>query len=279
LYTPSRSLVLFFIFVLGMHTAAMADNSSRVEVDDSTIGFSSPGNAYGPWIFQNARYVFVIPGEGAINFEASHQANGDVNFPTHGNYFAAGITHDFTSRFYGNVSFGYGTANPYAKTDIHVELNYKTTPDLRFVVSGAEDFVAYWSGQSLEQLSIGPSYYYPQGSVQVRYLCAANSGAQTKSGAYVAWDIDPNRRSKYSLTGLFGPQQFLVTLPGVPLSLANYTGETYTISTEQQIGRLSAAGLRWGVKAGGFFSQLNQSAGGAPVYFGRGATFGVWTTY
>ena len=178
--TRSYSLVLFFIFVLGVRTAAVADSSSRVEVDDSTIGFSSPGNTYGPWIFQNARYVFVIPGEGAINFEASHQADGDVNFPTHGNYFAAGITHDFTSRFYGNLNFGYGTANPYAKTDIHVELNYKTTPDLRFVMGGAEDFVAYWSGQSLALLSIGPSYFYPTGSVQVRYLLAANSGAKVK---------------------------------------------------------------------------------------------------
>jgi YaiO family outer membrane protein len=278
--TQLRTAVIILVaLVLASTRAATADDYSRLELDSTSIGFSSPGNAYGPWIFQNARYVFVIPGQGAINFEVSHQADGDVNYPTHGDYFAAGITHDFTSRFYGNVNFGYGTGNPYAKTDIHLEAAYKTTPDMRLVMDGAEDFVTYWSGQTLQQLSVGPTYYYGSGDVQVRYLVAVNSGAQTKSGASVAWDIVPDRRSKYTITGLFGPQQYLTSIPGLPLSLANYTGQTYTLGGEWQIGRTLPHGLRWGVKAGGFLSQINQATSGASIYTGRGLTFGAWTTY
>ncbi|HYL28087.1 MAG TPA: hypothetical protein VEW74_09655, partial [Candidatus Nitrosotalea sp.] len=130
-----RTATLFAaVLALSATQAALADDYSRLELDDTTIGFSSPGNAYGPWIFQNARYVFVMPGEGAVNLEVSHQANGDVNFPTHGDYFAAGYTRDLNSRLYGYLNFGYGTANPYAKTDIHAELDYKATPDRRLVI-------------------------------------------------------------------------------------------------------------------------------------------------
>lgn len=272
-------IILLSASMLASARAAMADDYSRLELDDTSIGFSSPGNAYGPWIFQNLRYVFVIPGQGAINFEYSHQADGDVNYPTHGNYFAAGITHDFTSRFYANVNFGYGTSNPYGKTDLHLEAAYKTTPNMRLVMDVSEDFVSYWSGQTLQQLMVGPTYYYEKGTVQLRYMAAVNSGAATKSGAYVAWDVIPDPRSKYTLTGLFGSQQYLTSLPGVPLSLANYTGQTYTLGGEWQIGRTQARGLRWGIKANGFLSQINQATTSAAVYTGRGFTFGAWTTY
>jgi|HubBroStandDraft_2_1064218.scaffolds.fasta_scaffold01175_9 YaiO family outer membrane protein len=271
--------IILVACVLGSTRAAFADGYSRLELDSSSIGFSSPGNSYGPWIFQNARYVFVMPGQGAINFEVSHQADGDAGFPTHGDYFAAGITHDFTPRFYGNFNFGYGTSNPYAKTDVHLEAAYKSTPDMRLVMDVAEDFVTYWSGSTLQQLSVGPTYYYDTGDVQLRYLAAANTGAQNKSGAFVAWDITPDKRSKYSITGLFGPQQYLTSIPGIPISLANYNGQTYTVSGEWQIGRTLAHRLRWGLKAGGFLSQINQATSGAPIYTGRGFTFGAWTAY
>jgi YaiO family outer membrane protein len=273
------AIIILIASLLGSTGVALADNYSRFELDNTSIGFSSPGNAYGPWIFQNARYVWVMPGQGAINFEISHQADGDVHFPTHGDYFAAGITHDFTSRFYGNLNFGYGTSNPYARTDVHVEAAYKTTPDMRLIMDASEDFVSYYSNQTLQQLSVGPTYYYNGGDVQIRYLLAANSNAQTKSGASVALDIVPDRHSKYSITGLFGPQQYQTSIPGLPLSLANYTGQTYTLGGEWQIGRTMPHGLRWGLKAGGFLSQINQAKTGAQVYTGRGFTFGAWTTY
>ncbi|MBV9333473.1 MAG: hypothetical protein JO146_05665 [Candidatus Eremiobacteraeota bacterium] len=272
-------LPLIVVAIAVSATPAMADNYSRLEFDDSSIGFSSPGNAYGPWIFQNMRFVYVMPGEGAINVEFSHEANKDISFPTHGDYFAAGVTHDFTSRLFGNLTFGYGTNNPYAQTDVHVEMNYKTTPDMRLVMGAAEDFVAYHSGMTLQQLAVGPTYYYGWGDVQARYLVSANTGAQTKSGASVAWDIVPDRRSKYTLTGLFGPQQYLVSLPGIPVALSNYNGQTYTVSTEQQIGRPVRTGLRWGLRAGGFLSHLTNASTGAAIYTGRGFTAGFWTTY
>lgn len=258
---------------------ALADNYGRVDVSDSTIGFSSPGNTYGPWIYQDARVVFVQPGQGAENFEVAHEANGDVNFPTHGDWFLGGITRDLSPRLYAFGSFGYGTAYPYARTDVHIELNYKTTPDLKLVLGGSEDFVSYYGHESLQLLQVGPTYYYGSGDVQVRYLSAANSNAQTKSGASVAWDITPSIRSKYTLTGLWGPQQYIVTVPGIPNALANYNGETYTVATEQQLGRTGPQGLRWGMTVQGFLSHLSEATNGAPVYTGRGATLGVWTTF
>jgi YaiO family outer membrane protein len=259
--------------------AIAGDSYTRLDVTDSTIGFTSPGNTYGPWIYQDARLIFVQPGQGALNFEVAHQADGDRLFPTHADYFAAGITRDITRRFYVNGNFGYGTSYPYAKTDVHVELNYKTTPDLKLVMSGSEDFVTYYGRQTLDLLQLGPTYYYGAGDVQLRYLVAANSNAQTKSGVLAAWDIIPSIRSKYTLTGLFGPQQYVVTVPGLPNMLANYNGQTYTVGTEQQLGHTGPSGLRWGVTLSGFLSHLTQGTSGAPIYTGRGATLGLWSTF
>jgi YaiO family outer membrane protein len=279
---PTRRfrIILTAGFALIATQPALADDSyTRLDVTDSTIGFSSPGNAYGPWIYQDARAVWVQPGQGAVNFEVAHEANGDQLFPTHGDWFAAGVTRDFTQRFYGNLTLGYGTAYPYAKNDVHVDLNYKTTPDLRLVLTGSEDFVTYYGRQTMEMLQLGPTYYYGTGDVQVRYISSANSNAQTKSGALFAWDITPSIRSKYTLTGLWGPQQYIVTTPGIPNALANYNGETYTVGTEQQLGRVGPQGLRWGVKVSGLLTHLTLAANGGPVYTGRGATLGVWSQF
>jgi hypothetical protein len=257
-------------------TAALADTYDRLDVTDTTIGFSSPGNVYGPWIAQDARLVFVTPGVQSINFEVAHQADGDVADPTHGMYFAAGFNHFITPRLYGDVNIGYGTANPYAHTNAHLEFDYKTTPDLKLVTGAAEDYITYWDGTVLKQFSVGPQYYYGTGDVQIRYLVAANTGAATKSGLEVAWDIIPTIRSKYTVTGLFGPQQYLVSIPGLPLALANDIGQTYTVGTEQQLGRTSETGARWGMEAYGFFSHLVNASNGSPIYQARGVTFGLW---
>lgn len=263
---------------LGLTAPALADEYTRIDFTDNSIGFTSPNNAYGPWIYQDARIVFVQPGQGAVNFEVAHENNGDTAAPTHGFYFAGGVTHDFTDRLYAYVNFGHGTDAPYARNNIHVEFNYKATSDLKLVVSGSEDFVSYYGGQSLKMTQLGPTYYYPGGDVQLRYVGQANSNAASTSGALLAWDITPTNRSKYSLTGLFGPQEYIVTTPGLPNALANYQGETFSVGTEQQLGVTSPTGVRWGITAQGFLSHLTESTTGAPVYTGRGASLGVWTT-
>jgi YaiO family outer membrane protein len=272
-------LILLTAFVVGTAQAAYAEDYTRIDLTDSTIGFSSPGNAYGPWIYQDLRVVFVQPGQGAINFEAAHEANGDIIYPTHGEYFAGGYTHDFNRRVWAWANFGWGTDRPYARTDAHIELAYKTTPDLKFVMNTAEDWITYVSGQDLKLFQIGPTYFYDTGQVQLRYLCEANSGAQTRSGLLAAWDITPTYRQKYTITGLFGPQTFLVGIPGYPLALFDSVGETYNVSTQQQLGRTGPNGLRWGVEAGGFYTHQTSLATSEPLYTGRGATLGLWTTF
>jgi len=278
--TCLRSTVsLFAMFTIATAGAAPAEDYTRIDLTDNTIGFSSPGNAYGPWIYQDLTLVFVEPGRGAVNFEVAHQADGDVAFPTHGDYFVGGITRDLTSRVWVWGQFGYGTNFPYARTDVHVEGAYKTTPDLKLVLDASEDFVDYWSGENEKLFEVGPSYYYGTGAVQLRYVSSANSGAETKGGALISWDITPTFRSTYTLTGLFGPQQYLSGIPGFPLFLFNSYGQTYTFSTAQELGRTGPNGLRWGLKAGALLSHLTNSTTGMPIYTARGATLGLWTTF
>jgi YaiO family outer membrane protein len=271
------SIVLFVLLVIVTARAAVAEDYTRIDLSDTSIGFT-PGDVYGPWIIQDARIVFVQPGQGSVNFEFAHQADGDPIYPTHGEYFVGGITRDLTRRLYVWGQLGYGTSNPYARTDVHIEAEYKTTPDLKLVLGSSEDFIDYYSGTNLKLFQIGPSYYYNTGVVQVRYLCSANSGAQTKGGLLASWDITPNIRTKFSMTGLFGPQQYIVSIPGIPNALANFVGQTYTAQVQQQIGQPDRNGLRWGITAGGLLSHTTLVSG-SPLYTQRGATLGLWTTF
>ena len=277
--TLRSGVFLFVVLVTATAPAAMAEDYTRIDLSDSTIGFSSPGNAYGPWIYQDARIVFVQPGQGAVNLEIAHQANGDIASPTHGEYFAGGITRDLSRRVWVWGQYGVSTDLPYARSDVHIEAAYKVTPDLKLAFNASEDFVNYWTGENEKLFQVGPTYFYDTGTVQLRYLSSANSGAQTKGGAFVAWDIIPTFRSKYTLTGLFGPRQFIVGIPGLPVALFNANGWTYTLSTEQQLGRVGPNGLRWGLKAAGLLSHLTNATNGAPIYTARGATLGLWTTF
>lgn len=272
-------LIVFAVFVIWTRQAAMAEDYTRIDLTDSSIGFSSPGNVYGPWIFQDLRAVWVTPGVSSLNFEVAHQANGDIIDPSHGEYFAAGYTRDLNRRVWVWGQYGYGTSNPYSRSDVHIEAAYKMTPDLKLAMNASEDFVDYWTGENLKLFQVGPTYYYDWGVVQARYLSAANSGAATKGGAEVSWDITPTIRQKYTLTGLFGPQNFLVAIPGLPISVFNSTGETYNFFTEQQLGRTGPNGLRWGAKVGGFLTHQTNATTGGPLYTGRGFTIGAWTTF
>ncbi|HEY6327365.1 MAG TPA: hypothetical protein VIW73_12745 [Candidatus Cybelea sp.] len=275
--TSFCGLLVAVMATLGAVPAIAAD-SSRLELDATAIGFTSPQNTYGPWQFQNLHYVYVIPGEGALNVEFSHQTDKDTGNFQNGYYIALGLVRDFTPYLYGVVDFGAGTANPYAKSLLHTELAYKIPADWRWQIDGSEDFIGYQSGQSLRQTMVGPNYISRTFAVQMRYLVQVNSGATTQSGAYAALDVMPTRRSKYTVTGLWGPQQYLTQVGALPLTLANLDGQTYTLGTEQQIGPTNSLGQRLGVRVLGFYSHLNR-VGGSPLYIGRGVTLGFWSQF
>ena len=109
---------------------------------------------------------------------------------------------------YANVNFGYGTSNPYGKTDLHLEAAYKTTPDMRLVmdVSGRLRLVLVGADAPAVDGRADVLLRERDGAASLYGRCQLGSG--TNSGAYVAWDVIPDPRSKYTLTGLFGPQQY-----------------------------------------------------------------------
>ena len=278
---PPIRAVFTALMMLATAAAAAADQPetfTRLDLTDTSIGFTSPGNAYGPWNIQDLRATFSQTGRGAVALELAHQTDGDVNYPTHGNYIGAGIIRDLSSRFYAYLNYGYGTASPYVKTDLHLEADYKATPDLKLVFGGSEDFVTYYSNTALTELSVGPMYYFDRGDLMVHYTVSNNTNAATKSGVWIAGDYIPTFRSKYTVTALLGPQQYQVALPAIPLAMQSVAGQTYTLSTEQQIGRTDSSGRRWGIKAGAFLSSLKNTAGGSLFYVGRGLDAGLWVT-
>ncbi len=226
---PIRILLCAIVTLATAAPAAAGETYTRLDLTDTSIGFTSPGNAYGPWNIQDLRASFAEVGRGAVSLEFAHQNDGDVNYPTHGNYIGAGIIGNLSSRFYAYLNFGYGTASPYARTDFHVEADYKATPDLKLVLGGSEDFVTYYSNVTLTELSVGPMYYFDHGDLLAHYTVSNNTNAATKSGVWLAGDYIPTVRSKYTVTALLGPQQYQVVLPAVPVALQNVTGQTYNL--------------------------------------------------
>ena len=116
---PIRILLCAIVTLAKAAPAAAGETYTRLDLTDTSIGFTSPGNASVLEIEDLRAVLLKWAAAGVARF--AHQNDGDVNYPIHGNYIGAGIIGNLSSRFYAYLNFGYGTASPYARTDFHVE--------------------------------------------------------------------------------------------------------------------------------------------------------------
>ncbi len=260
----------FLILVLAMcnlcTVSALADQ--QVQVVQTVIGFSSPGDAYGPWDLTDLRYIDVLQGQSFV-LDLSHRSDHDQAFPTSGNYGNLSWSHDLTPRLYFNVAAGFGSGGPFATQNYHLEFDYKATTDYRLVTGVAGDAVTYANGLKGNDVGVALSYYWPHVIAQLRGYAASNSNSPTRGSLLGSLELRPNNMVDIVATAIAGPQYYEVIIPGIPPAFQNQSGWVSTLSYQQWVSP------HFGLIVGGYLSNYTQFGTGAPIAAGRGYTFGV----
>lgn len=260
----------FLILVLAMcnlcTVSALADQ--QVQLVQTNIGFSSPGDAYGPWDITDFRYLDTLPGQSFV-VDLSHRSDHDQAFPTQGNYGNLSYSRDLSARFYVNAAAGFGSGGPFPTQSYHLEFNYKATNDYRFVTGVAGDAVTYANGLKGSDVGLALAYYWPHVVAQLRGYAAYNSNSPTRANVFGSIELKPNNMVDIVATGIVGPQYYEVIIPNIPPAFMNQSGWVTTLSYQQWLNR------SFGLIVGGYLSNYTQFGTGAPIAAGRGITFGV----
>jgi len=250
--------------------AARAETTATVTGTD--IGFSSPGNLYGPWSIADLRTSNQTPGQ-AVDFDLAVRSDKDQQFPSQGVYGSVEYIKDLGPRFYMATAAGYGSSgvSPLPHYNVYQQFAYKLLGERQLVMTASEDNSGYTQGITSNQISVGPMYYGHGFDVQALYTESANTGALARPVGYVALDIGttPNMESKVTATVQFGPQSYESAIPGMPVALGDLTGFNLTLGTTQWVAP------RLGFTVTGLYGRVQNVNLGRLEYIERGIQFGI----
>ncbi len=249
---------------------ASAAPTTEVELSQSAIYFTSPGDTYGPWHFTSLTVESNANGStygGEVDYGTTEQSLSDIS---RGTFVSLNNTQNWTNTFYTFAAIGAGTANPYPTLSAYLEADFKTLPSRRLVLSVGLGTDHYASGFGGNLLSIGGEYYWPKFVAGVRALIDHNTSSPTVLGALTTFEYDPAAGRSIIGTLQVGQQDYLSAAPSLPPSRANYQGYAATLTFKQNITRSV------GVALGGVLQQQHDAVSGLPVFTSRGFTFGFY---
>jgi YaiO family outer membrane protein len=255
-----------FITLVLCAAPALADQQAQFTY--TAIGFSSPGNGYGPWDIDDFRYIDSDTAQ-ALVLDLSHRNDNDPAFPTSGNYGNLSYSRDLSSRWYLNGSAGFGSGNPFPLSVFHLEANYKVSSDYRFVVGAAGDEISYQQSLHTSDVGLSVAYYWPHVVAQLREYSVSNTNSPTRDSTFASLELRPSNMTDIVATTIVGPQYYEVIIPGLPPAFANTNGWVATLSYQQWVTK------HFGLIVGGYLSDYTQYGTGAPLFAGRGFTFGA----
>lgn len=249
---------------------ASAAPTTEVEVSQSAIYFTSPGNTYGPWHLTSLTVESNVKGStygGEVDYGTTEQLSSNIS---RGTFVSLNNTQNWTDSFYTFAAVGAGTADPYPTLSAYVEADFKTLASRRLVLSVGLGTTHYASGFSGQLLSIGGEYYWPKFVAGVRALIEQNTSSPTVLGALTTLEYDPTTARSIVGTLQVGQQDYLSAAPSLPPSRANYQGYAATLTIKQNISRSV------GVALGGVLQQQHNAVSGLTVFTSRGFTLGLF---
>lgn len=259
---PAVSLAaLVWVFPL----AACADPNDSIEFQNADSGFTSPGNGVGPW--QTRTLTLRIDGtRDSPGVELINRNDLDPAAPQHSNGLVLDDYHNFSSRFFSYASLSAAAGNILPNRSAYVEGNEKFGP---FVFGAGAATYANPNASALNQLSIGPTYYWPKVNVTFRYMPGwLDPGGYI--GTYllaVTQGID--RRATTALTLQLGAQP---PFNNPALVGADQRAYAATLLYKRWIGRL-------GVEAGADYAYVTRPSDSTLIYIQRGFIVGAFATF
>lgn len=145
--------------------------AGTVDVSASVSAFSSPSNAYGPWVYENVDAQLPPSGLTGLHFE-NRRASDRFN-PNTEHAFTVDQYVRISPKTTAYASAQFGSAAPYVRDRFTAEIDQAAGHGLAFF-AGASTGSGYGVG-SLQQLYGGAYYYFGDDYVSVRYTPAWSS--------------------------------------------------------------------------------------------------------
>lgn len=252
-------------FVMLLPATAFADPNDSVELQNSDAGFTSPGNGVGPW--QTRTLTLRIDGtRDSPGAEVINRIDLDPAAPQHSNGMLLDDYHNFTPRFFSYVALSAAAGGILPNRSAYLEGDEKFG---NLVVGAGAATYANPNASILNQLSFGPTYYWPKINATFRYMPGwLNPGGYL--GTYllsVTQGID--QRATTTLTAQLGAQPPFNNPALVGTDQRAYAA---TVLYKRWIGRL-------GIEAGGDYAYVMRPSDSTLIYIQRGFILGTFATF
>jgi YaiO family outer membrane protein len=253
---------LLAALALVLPDAVRADTTFEFQDNDS--GFTSPGNALGPW---DTRTLAIrhdgtrdSPGLTLIN-----RIDFDQAAPQHSNGLVLDDYHNWTPRFFSYVSLSAAAGQILPNRGAYLEGNYKFGP----LVVGAGASTSVNTNQTvLNQLSFGPTYYWPKFNVTFRY-----EPGWLNPGGYIG---------TYLLSAGYGVDQRATTTLTLQAGAQPPFNNPLLAGTDQRSYAGTLLYKRWighfGIEAGANYAYVTRPSDGSLIYIQRGVIVGTFAT-
>jgi YaiO family outer membrane protein len=233
----------------------------------TSTGFSSSSNGYGPWHTTSLTARHGQPGS-AIQAEVDYGSDQNAIDPSRGTFASASYTRDWSETFYSFVAVGGGTGNPFPTMSAYAEANFKMGRVRRLVLTGAYGVDHFASGFGTNYTSVGGTYYWPKVAFTARAVVANNTDSPTTVSGLYTVDYQRNPGRSYVVTVQAGPQNYLASIPGLLPSRAAYTGYAATAVLKQRVAAHATMSL------GFLLEQQQDTVARQPAFTARGLIFG-----
>ena len=144
---------------------AYADSSGSIDLAIYSSTFSSPSDAYGPWLAEDVNVRFGPDGSTGIEFINRHAS--DRFNPNTEQFYQLDNYHTWSKRFTTYASASYGSGAPYFQDRFTVEGDAGIAKGLVLIAGGGigQQYVL----GSAQQVALGTDYYFGDNYLSLRY--------------------------------------------------------------------------------------------------------------
>lgn len=255
---------LFFVLLICTLPARAFADTTLDALDDSNA-FTAPGNAVGPWQTR----TFTIREDGGTRDTPGlifiNRIDSDQAAPTHSNGVTVDDYHTWTPGFFTYVSLGAAAGTVLPNRSAYLEGDLKAGS---LVLAGAASTFVNPNQTVLNQLSVGPAYYWPSVNAEFRFM-----PGWINPGGYLA---------TYLLTVTAGLEHRATTTISLQAGAVPPYTNPLLVGTDQRALAGSVLYKRWigslGLDAGLDYAYVTRPSTASLIYIQRGFSLGTFAT-
>jgi len=178
----ARSLAAALMLAL----APVCASAGQLDVSGDLSGFTSPGNVYGPWRYGTISYRDRL-GKDSPGLTLVDRSDADRLNPTHSLAATLDDYHDWSKKFFTYAAVSASAGNVLPTRSLYLEGDVKLGKALTTVIGLGAGVVVNPDGVVQRYINVGPSVYYGNSNLTLRWLPTFTNGRSGTSSAILSF--------------------------------------------------------------------------------------------